>query len=163
MKMLLNLVMGAALIGTPAICGTPDLGPMVRYSNAAGGWSIDYPERQMTPQPASPSSEQVVIASFRGQQVVLWGGRNVLHQTPESFADTAEAQCDGGRADHRSVSPTLVEVSCLERRDGTLYVFHQRTVIRGDRAVSARFTYPADRRQTWDRIVPVMAPTLTRR
>ena len=83
------------------------------------------------------------LRSPRGQQVVLWGGRNVLHQTPESFADTAEAQCDGGRADHRSVSPTLVEVSCLERRDGTLYVFHQRTVIRGrtsrtDRVATSR-------------------------
>ncbi len=163
MKTLLTTPLLSALIATAATCATPDIGPMARYSNQAGGYSIDYPERAMTPQPASPSAPEVVIAAPRGQQVRLWGGPNVLRQTPESFADDAERVCDGGRADRRVVRPTLVEVSCLERRAGTLYVFHQRTVIRGDRAVSARFTYPADRRQAWDRIVPIMAPTLTLR
>lgn len=164
MRSLLTTLALGALLATPVFAGTPGLGPMVRYSNAAGGYSIDYPERQMTPQPGSPSTpDQVRIAAPRGQQVLLWGGQNVLRQTAESFADEAERLCDGGHADRRSVRPTLVEVSCLERRDGILYVFHQRTVIRGDRAVTARFTYPSDRRQTWDRIVPVMAPTLTLR
>lgn len=128
-----------------------------RYANARFGFSIEYPAGSFVPERAPDNGDGRRFKAIRGKaRFMVWGGHNVLKQSPKQFVAETSADCRQGRAHYALTGKGMAVVSC-ERRDEVLYA--KRLFIK-DRIIGFQMTYPASERGRWDMALSRMADSL---
>jgi hypothetical protein len=126
------------------------------YTNQQFGYSIRYPSSLLRPLKTHSAAGQAFApvaghAGFRVYAAPLNG------RSPQQLADDAQAVCPGGRPSYRVAKVTLVAISC---RSGD-HIVYQKSLLRGDRAITVRGEYPADERWIWDPVVTSIARSMS--
>jgi hypothetical protein len=128
-----------------------------RYVNARFGYSIEYPAGTFKPERAPDNGDGRKFKATRGKaRFMVWGGHNVLKQSPKGFVAETTSACAQGRARYALTGKGVAVVSC-ERKGEVLYA--KRLFVKG-RIVGFQMTYPVAERGRWDMDLARMAESL---
>jgi hypothetical protein len=128
-----------------------------RYVNARFGYSIEYPAGAFVPERAPDNGDGRRFKAIRGKaRFMVWGGNNVLKQSPKDFVAETSSACAEGRARYALTGKGMAVVSC-ERRGEVLYA---RRLFVKNRMVGFQMTYPVSERGRWDMDLARMAESL---
>jgi hypothetical protein len=138
----------AAVAALPAKAGT--------YSNEQFGYSIHYPSALLRPIKTHSDAGQAFIA-VAGDAAFRVFAASRKGQSPQEMADDAQAVCPGARPFYRVAKPRLIAISCTAG-DRIIY---QKSLLRGNLAITVRGEYPAAERETWDPVVTSIARSMS--
>jgi len=129
------------------------------YINARFGYRIAYPT-DFTPQGESQNRDGQVFIGRDGAELRVWGGYNVLQETPSSALQEELRRCreNRRRVTYRTVGQGFFVVSGYES-DGTR-IFYLKKMVRPSLQVGFEFVYPVKNRSRYDRDVTVVANSL---
>ncbi len=129
------------------------------YRNARFGYRIAYPP-DLTPQGESPNGDGQVFIGKDGTTLRVWGGYNVLGETPASALQAELHRCRELRRQvtYRSLGQGFFVVSGYEA-DGAR-IFYLKKIVHPERQVGFVLVYPAKQRRRYDREVTAIANSL---
>jgi hypothetical protein len=129
------------------------------FCNARFGYRIAYPS-DFAPQGESQNGDGQVVIGKDGAELRVWGGYNVLQETPVSALKETLRHCreQGRQVTYRTVGQGFFVVSGYEA-DGTR-IFYLKQVVRPTLRVGFEFIYPAKNRSRYDRDVKIIARSL---
>ncbi len=129
------------------------------YINARFGYRIAYPA-DFTPQGESDNGDGQVFTGGDDAELRVWGGYNVLRETPASAMREALRHCaeNQRQVTYRTVGRGFFVVSGYES-DGAR-IFYLKKIVRPSLQVGFEFVYPASQRTRYDRAVGVIASSL---
>jgi hypothetical protein len=138
---------------------TPAQAGFQTYTNARFGYRIAYPA-DFTPQGESDNGDGQVFTGGDDAELRVWGGYNVLGETPASALREELRRCAENRRQitYRTVGRGFFVVSGYES-DGTR-IFYLRKIVRPSLQVGFEFVYPVNNRARYDREVRVIANSL---
>jgi len=137
----------AATVVLPAGAGT--------YSNEQFGYSIRYPSTLLRPVDMHSDAGQAfaAVAGHAGFRVFAASRKG---RSPQEMADDAQTVCPSGHRVYRVARARLIAISCIAR-DRIIY---QKSLLRGNLAITVRGEYPASERATWDPVVTSIARSM---
>lgn len=138
----------AAMAAAPAAAGT--------YSNPQFGYSIRYPSALLRPIKTHSDAGQA-FAAVKGHAGFRVFAASRKGRSPQEMADDAQAACPGPRPYYRVAKQRLIAISCTAG-DRIIY---QKSLLRGDLAITVRGEYPAAERETWDPVVTSIARSMS--
>ncbi|QUW00699.1 hypothetical protein J8C02_04165 [Chloracidobacterium sp. MS 40/45] len=129
------------------------------YTNTRFGYRIAYPA-DFTPQGESDNGDGQVFTGGDDAELRVWGGYNVLGETPASALREELRRCaeNQRQVTYRTVGRGFFVVSGYES-DGTR-IFYLRKIVRPSLQVGFEFVYPVNNRARYDREVGVIANSL---
>ncbi len=129
------------------------------YINARFGYRIAYPA-DFTPQGESDNGDGQVFTGGDDAELRVWGGYNVLRETPASAMRETLRHCaeNQRQVTYRTVGKGFFVVSGYES-DGAR-IFYLKKIVRPSLQVGFEFIYPASQRARYDRAVGVIANSL---
>ncbi len=129
------------------------------YINARFGYRIAYPA-DFTPQGESDNGDGQVFTGRDDAELRVWGGYNVLRETPASAMREALRHCaeNQRQVTYRTVGKGFFVVSGYES-DGAR-IFYLKKIVRPSLQIGFEFVYPASQRARYDREVGVIANSL---
>jgi hypothetical protein len=126
------------------------------YTNRQFGYSIRYPSSLLRPA-ASHSAEGQAFVPVVGRAGFRVFAAPLNGRSPNEFADDAQAVCPGAHPSYRVAKPTLVAISCRAAD----HIVYQKSLLRGDTAITVRGEYPQKERWIWDRVVTSIARSMS--
>jgi hypothetical protein len=126
------------------------------YENRQFGYSIRYPSSLLEPV-ATHRPEGQAFAALAGQAGFRVFATRLNGRSPQEMADQAQAICPAGRPTYRVTKPRLVAISCVAGD----HIVYQKSLLRGDLAITVRGEYPAAERGTWDPVVTSIAHSMS--
>jgi hypothetical protein len=138
----------ASIAALPVRAGT--------YSNQQFGYSIRYPSELLRPIDTHSDAGQA-FAAVSGDAGFRVFAASRKGRSPQEMADEAQAVCPGPRPFYRVAKPNLIAISCTAG-DRIIY---QKSLLRGDLAITVRGEYPAAERETWDPVVTSIARSMS--
>jgi hypothetical protein len=126
------------------------------YANQQFGYSIRYPSSLLQPV-ASREPEGQAFAAVAGHAGFRVFATRLNGRSPQELADQAQAICPGGRPMYRVAKSRLVAISC---KAGD-HIIYQKSLLRGNLAITVRGEYPAAERVTWDPVVTSIARSMS--
>ncbi len=129
------------------------------YINARFGYRIAYPAN-FTPQGESDNGDGQVFTGRDDAELRVWGGYNVLGETPASALREELRRCaeNQRQVTYRTVGRGFFVVSGYES-DGAR-IFYLKKIVRPSLQVGFEFVYPVNNRARYDREVRVIANSL---
>jgi hypothetical protein len=155
----LTMVPGPTAIATTKTPSSAARVGLQTYINARFGYRIAYPS-DFSPQGESQNGDGQVFIGKDGAELRVWGGYNVLQETPVSALREALRHCrqQGRQVTYRTVGQGFFVVSGYEA-DGTR-IFYLQQMVRPTLRVGFEFIYPVNNRSRYDRDVTVIARSL---
>jgi hypothetical protein len=129
------------------------------YVNARFGYRIFYPD-DFTPQGESDNGDGQVFTGRDDAELRVWGGYNVLRETPASAMREELRRCSENQRQvtYRTVGKGFFVVSGYEP-DGAR-IFYLKKIVRPSVQVGFEFVYPVNNRSRYDQEVRVIANSL---